>query len=201
MRISTKAVSFMAVGLFAVGLSVGTIGGCSSSSGSSYKDLCLQGCAKLESCNPDGGALIASYCQTSCNKQETCSNESARISAAQACLKISDCTQFEACGQSIPECQTTTGGAGSSGTGTGGTTGSAGHAGATGGTTGGGGSSGSGSCATCDKAATCCTTLGGSAAQCGQLSASMCNAMTGSNQSNYIAACQAVLTSAGAACP
>lgn len=151
---------------------VGTMQGCGGSSGGSdFKSLCNQGCDKAASCQGDADATtIAQFkmqCQASCNAQPTnCTNESARVSAAKACLAMSDCTAAGECALGIPPCQN----------GTGGTTGSGGGGGA-GGTTGTGGTSGgawtcmdqpgqgctciqdpSGNLTSCPSSYTCCFT-------------------------------------------
>jgi hypothetical protein len=220
MRISTKTISLMAGSLFAIGLGAGMNAGCGSSSSSDYAGTCIQACDKEISCAGDAAASIGltpSSCMTECmqlNNPTTCSNRSTIASDFQACLKMSDCTAFQACIAGVPDCTggatggssgTHTGGSsgthtgGASGTGTGGVGGHAaggvaGHVGdATGGTTGGAGNGGTADCSICDKATACCTAVGGGAA-CANYSAANCNASGAA--ATYASVCQSFLSSA-----
>ena len=166
---------------------------CGSSSGGNaaeITDLCNQSCTKTLACFPDGSAPFdAATCKSLCTSMATsdggtCSNQAAIISAAKACLAMSDCTAYLACAQSIPKCN-----GGSSGQG--GSTGG-GQGGSTGG--GQGGSTGTASCSVCDKAPACCTAVGGgSASQCAMLSTASCNAQSGAAQTQFVMGCQQIL--------
>jgi len=180
----SKKVTALIGGLVAsLALVVVTTQGCGSSSGGGdYKALCMQGCDKVISCTPDADATTVSQirtaCEANCNADTNCSNQSARVSAAKACLAMSDCAAFESCGATIPACQSTTGTGGSTGAGGSGTGGSGTGGSGTGGSgTGTGGTSGggwtcedqpgqgctclqdpSGSLTSCPSSYTCCFT-------------------------------------------
>jgi hypothetical protein len=143
-----------------------------SSSGTDAVALCNQFCNKYNSlCAVDAGPInISIDCATTCTpamvsqKTTNCPNSSAIISATQACVNKTTCTDLTTCAAGIPQCSSgaggTSGGAGTSGSagtsGAAGTTGSGGRgaAGATGsggrgaaGTTGTGGTGATGTCA------------------------------------------------------
>jgi hypothetical protein len=206
---SRKTVSAV-IGSFLAAFALGAIEGCGSSSSSTDPTaLCEQSCVKLQMCLADASASSAmAGCTTSCtsntgsqNNTSKCTNSSQIESAYSNCLKMSDCTQFEACVLGIPPCAGGTGG--TSGTGTGGTTSTGGSSGTgsggtsgTGGTSGAAGGSGNAACAVCDKAQTCCVAAeskGIPASLC-TLSAASCNAMSGTAQSTQITNCQMVLS-------
>src|SRR6185437_1367029 len=163
-KLQSIAMSILAAGMF-----VAAQGCSSSSSGGNLMAACMQGCAKEVPCLADAGfPETVSACVQSCLASGqpdggTCTNESAIVSAAQACAAKTTCADLESCALGIPQCQH--GGAGgTSGAGTGGTSGSG-----TGGMTGGGGAGGAGAtanCSICDKAATCCTAAGEPATTC-----------------------------------
>jgi hypothetical protein len=163
----SKKVTALIGGLVAsLALVVVATQGCGSSGGSGdYKALCMQGCDKVVSCTPDADATTVSQlrtaCNANCNADTNCSNQSARVSAAKACLAMSDCAAFEACGATIPACQTTTG-TGGSGTGAGGSGGSGTGGSGTGGSgTGTGGTSGGAWTCTDDGTSCTCNQAGG----------------------------------------
>src|SRR5580692_2649730 len=207
---SRKTVSAVIGSVLAAGFVLGAVQGCGSSSPSadSVMSLCTQGCDKLVAlCDPDAGTSAATTeCVPGCVASATtstggaCSNQSAIISAGNACLTKTTCADLEACRLTVPACGGGTGGA--SGTGTGGTTGTGGISGTgTGGTTGTGGAngaaggSGSANCAICDKAQTCCVAAeskGIPASLC-TFSAASCNAMSAANQSTQVTECQMIL--------
>lgn len=205
MRISTKTISLMAGSLFVVGLAAGTNVGCGSSSDN--VSLCNQTCEKEISCLGDAAAtfgLTKASCMSECmkaNNSSTCTNASTIASDFQACLKMSDCTDFDNCIQAVPECTGAANG-GSSGTHTGGSSGTgSGAAGghATGGTTGAAGNGGTADCSVCSKASACCAAeaalSGQSAASCSALSVAKCNA---GDTTSTAANCQTIVQ-AGAA--
>ena len=215
---SRKTVSAVIGSLLVVGFALGAVQGCGSSSSSSGTNLmsaCMQGCMKVVPCLADAGfPETLAECVQSCASSGstdggTCSNESAIVSAVQACAAKTDCAELESCRLTIPACEHG-GSGGTSGTGTGGTKATGGTTGATGGTTGGGGAKATGgttgtagasgtsaACAICDKAQTCCIqgapTLNQPTSSC-TLSTAMCNALSGSAQSTYATECQTVLT-------
>ncbi|HVY38692.1 MAG TPA: hypothetical protein VHM31_12175 [Polyangia bacterium] len=190
----------MAGSLFVVGLAAGTNAGCGSSSSSDAEGLCNQACDKEISCNPNAAAigLTKATCMSECmkaNNTSSCPNASAIAADFQACLKMSDCTAFQACVEEVPDC-TSGGTGGSSGTHTGGTSGTGtGGAGGRGTTTGAAGSGGTADCTVCDKATACCTAVGGGAA-CSSYSAATCSASGAA--ATYASACQQFLTAAAA---
>jgi hypothetical protein len=166
--------------------------GCSSSSGASdVTDLCTRGCAKSAQCfsGDAGGIDVSATCKADCMSQSaaTCTNQSAIISAGNACLAMSDCNAFLTCIISVPKCQ---GGGGTGGSAGGGTGGSAG--GGTGGSTG-----AAASCSSCDKAGACCVAIaalgGQSNAGCSTYSTATCNATAASSQAQFASTCAAVL--------
>ena len=201
---SRKTVSAVIGSFLVAGFALGAVQGCGSSSPSaeSVMSLCTQGCDKLVAlCDPDAGTSAATTeCVPGCVASATtstggaCSNQSAIISAGNACLSKTTCADLEACRLTVPACAGGTGGA--SGTGTGGTTGTGGISGTgTGGTSGAAGGSGSANCAICDKAQACCVAAeskGIPASLC-TLSAASCNAMSATAQSGQISTCQMVL--------
>ncbi len=212
---SRKTVSAVIGSFLVAGFALGAVQGCGSSSSSSTDPtaLCTQSCVKVQMCLADASASsVMSSCMASCasggggssGQTTTCTNAAAIETAYSNCLKISDCTQFEACLLGLPPCQMSTGTGGTNGTG--GTTGGGGAKG-TGGTTGGGGTSGAAggsgtaSCAVCDKAQTCCLALVALAGQptstCTYSTAS-CNA-AGANQATDATVCQTILTDGAAA--
>jgi len=143
-------------------------------------------------------ANCASGAAGSGGQTKTCTNEAAIETAYSNCLKISDCTQFEACLLQLPGCQTSTGTGGTNGTG--GTTGAAGAKG-TGGTSGAAGGSGSADCAICDKAQTCClaaVALAGQPTSSCTYSTASCNA-AGAAQASDVSVCQQILTAGAGA--
>jgi hypothetical protein len=199
--------------LLVAGFVLGAAQGCGSS-GSSSTPSCNDICIKTEMCSADASTATAtSNCNLVCGAQgtagtggqgTTCTNQSARDSAFNSCFSMSDCTKFNACIAQVPACQTG-GGGGSNGaagkSGGGGATGSAGKSGAAGATGAGGAGSGA-SCALCDKAVSCCATLGQPASTCNLIpSTAACNAATGTTQSGDISACQQIVSGAGALCP
>src|SRR6185437_5112336 len=199
-KLQSIAMSILAAGMF-----VAAQGCSSSSSGGNLMAACMQGCAKEVPCLADAGfPETVSACVQSCLASGqpdggTCTNESAIVSAAQACAAKTTCADLESCALGIPQWQH--GGAGTGGTsgsGTGGTSGAGtGGTSGTGGMTGGGGAGGAGAtanCSICDKAATCCTAAGEPATTCSGIPTSTaCNAATGSTQSGDIQACQGVI--------
>jgi len=213
MRISTKTFSLMAVGLFAVGLAVGTASGCGGSSSTDYVGICKRSCTKYVSCMPSAGITTAdctTICANSANKT-SCPNADQVAAAANNCLAMNDCTAYLSCSASAPSCGdsggtgtggstgTTGTGGSSSGTGTGGSssaTGTGGHAAGTGGSTGAAGSGGTADCSMCDKANTCCmaeaTMFGQPTSSC-TFSNSTCTA-SGSNSASYAMSCQQILS-------
>lgn len=177
--------------LLAAGVSAVTVQGCGSSSSSGdYMALCNQGCDKTATCL----GLDAASCKQQCSSQTTmtmsCSNSAAIISAYKGCLAM-DCSAFLGCVAGLPPCQSGGGQGGSSGGGQGGSSG--------GGT---GGSTGNAGCSVCDKANSCCVALftanQQSTASCAAFSASVCNAQTGTTQTQLISSCNQVIA-AGAA--
>ena len=221
---SRKSVSTVIGSFLVVGLALGAVQGCgSSSSGAgSVMSLCMKGCAQQTSlCGADAGETTAD-CMQSCITRETtstggaCSNQSAILEAGNACLTKTTCVDLELCvTTTVPACAGgTTSTGGTSGTGTGGTTTSTGGTSGTGtgGTIGTGGTSGAAGgsgtnagCASCDKAQTCCLAIaalaGQSSAAC-TYSAASCNA-AGANQASDISTCQQILSlgaPASAAC-
>ncbi len=175
---SRKTVSAVIGSFLVVGFALGAVQGCgsSSSNGTNIMSVCMQGCTKAVPCLADAGVSeTVAQCVQNCTSAAspdggTCSNESAIVTAEQACAAKTTCAELEACGATIPQCEHG-GTGGTTGTGTGGTNGGGGAKG-TGGTNGGGGAkgtggaagaSGSATCSICDKAATCCTAIGGSA--------------------------------------
>jgi hypothetical protein len=204
---SRKSVSVVIGSFLVAGFALGAVQGCGSSSSSTDPTaLCTQSCVKVQMCLADASASsVMSSCMANCasgaagsgGQTRTCTNEAAIETAYSNCLKISDCTQFEACLLQLPACQTSTGTGGTNGTG--GTTGAAGAKG-TGGTSGAAGGSGSASCSACDKAPACCTALGQSATTCAMLSTASCNT-AGANQATVISACQQLLSGGAALSP
>jgi hypothetical protein len=210
---SRKSVSSWLVGsllgsLVAAGLALSVVQGCGSSSSTGSTETFQQVCVKEAMCLADASTATATKdCATPASgtggqsgTTTTCTNASTIESDTSACLKISDCTQFQACLAGIPACAGGTGGTsgatgGVSGA-TGGTSGATGGtSGATGGTSGAAGGSGSASCSSCDKAQTCCMageSLGIPASDC-TFSAAKCNGMTGTNQTAYVTMCQEIL--------
>jgi hypothetical protein len=176
-----------ALALVGLVLALGQPGcGSSSSSSSTFEAQCNKGCDRLGTCMPDAGASVMT-CKTMC--AETCSNSSARLTAVNACLAMSDCTSFEACGLTIPACASGTGtggsgaGTGGSGAGTGGTTGSGGS-----GATGTGGiSGGNANCSDCTKFDACCVAVGDPASSC--TTAMSCNAAPAANRATLDGIC------------
>ncbi len=204
---SRKTVSAVIGSFLVAGFALGAVQGCGSSSSSTDPTaLCEQVCTKGEMCAVDASATTAmAGCMTTCTSStgsqnpSKCTNSSQIESAYSNCLKMSDCTQFEACVLAAPKCASGTGG--TSGTGTGGTTSTGGTSGTgTAGTNGGGGAKGTGgaggsaataTCATCTKAATCCTAAGLPSTTCSQIpTAAACNAATASTQTTDIQECQ-----------
>jgi len=199
------------------GFVLGAVQGCGSSGSSSGTDLmsvCMQGCTKIVPCLADAGVSeTVATCVQNCvasgsSGSTTCTNESAIVSAAQACAAKTTCTELEACGATIPKCQTSSGSAGTNGAaGTNGSAGKSGGAGTSGsaGSTGAGGAGTAADCSTCTKAANCCTTAGLSSAVCGAIpSASACTAATGTAQTGDIATCMGIISYAatmGVTCP
>ena len=187
---------------------LGAVEGCGSSGSSTPS--CMETCVKAAMCEADASTATANtICGASCaqgaagstGQGTTCTNQSARDSAYSACFSITDCTMFNECIAKVPACQTGAGGAnGAAGTnGSAGTHGGAGTNGAAG-STGAGGAGAGATCASCDKAVTCCTTIGGGA-QCSAVpSTATCNS-AGANQASDIAICQGVLQGAAALCP
>jgi len=213
---SRKSVSAVIGSFLVAGFALGAVQGCgsSSSSGTNIMSVCMQGCTKYVPCLADAGfPETVAECVQSCtasasNDGGTCSNESAIISAAQACAAKTTCSELEACSATIPDC-VTSGSTGTGGTGgshaTGGTSGATGGtSGATGGTSGAAGGSGTtADCSVCTKAAACCLALGEPATTCSMISAASCSATTGADQTTVIQGCQSLLTggaSLSAAC-
>jgi len=173
----SKAKLFVAGVLCSIGLMAVTLEGCGGSS-ATYASVCNDGCEKITSCTPGATAQDTADCKASCTG-ETCSNESARVSAGQACLS-KDCAAFIPCLAAAPACQS--GGVG-------------GHTGATGS----GGSTGAAGCSVCDKAPACCVALGQTAATCSALSTAACNGTIAASQPQFIATCQSLLTGGSSA--
>lgn len=131
--------------------------GCGGGGGSSKSPqaLCTEGCDKFIMCySAELGAmaeLFKSTCRSTCTSQmptsggQPCTNQSAVIAAYESCLSKT-CDQFEACLETIPECQ-----GGSAGGGTGGASG--GGTGGSGTPSGSGGSSGGSSNWSCTEQA------------------------------------------------
>ena len=215
---SKKAISVVGGTVFLAGFALAAFQGCGGGGSTDYAALCQKTCQKEATCY--GDSSLASECTSTCttqaNQMGTCTNASTITSDVNACLAMSDCTAFQNCLDNVPDCAggTTTGTGGSSGTGgttstgTGGSTGaggstSTGTGGSTGTGTGTGGTSGTtASCSICDKAQTCCLAViasepGGSASDC-SFSNATCGGLTGTNQSEYITACQTILTEGAA---
>lgn len=200
MRISTKTISLMAVGLFAVGLAVGTGIGCGSSSSTDYVGICKRSCTKYVMCSPSAGITAAdctTICANSANKS-SCPNADQVAAGANTCLAMTDCSAYLDCYASAPTCGS------SGGTGSGGSTGTTGTGGSSSGTGTGGnpgtaGSSGTADCSACDKANTCCVALATLAqqptSQCSSYSASAC--ASSGDSATYASYCQQ-LVEAGA---
>jgi hypothetical protein len=199
---SSKVISVL--GAVAVGLAflAGATQGCGSS-GSSSADLCDRTCQKTVQCFP--GIVTLEACKSLCTQNspgangKTCTNEAAILAKSNECLGKATCPEFQACGETIPDCQTgPTGTAGTGSTGAGGTTGTAGSGstGAAGFTFDGGllGSAGSAgnTCATaCAKADTCCNAVPQAGGQC-TFKASCDGA--GANQSQAVQLCNSFLS-------
>ena len=189
----------IAMSILAAGLVVAVQGcGSSSSSGNDLSAACMQGCAKEVPCLADAGFTeTMAMCMQTClafgaPDGGTCTNESAIVSAAQACAAKTSCADLQSC--AIPTCEHggtggTNGGGGAKGTG--GTNGAAGNGGGTGGTSGAGGAGATADCSACDKAHTCCVAvMGATSATCTALTAAMCSALPAANQSAAAMACQ-----------
>jgi hypothetical protein len=126
---STKLTAFMVgvVGLFAV--AIGTMQGCGGSSGggTSNAALCNKVCDKAVACTPGATAMDKTTCVMTCNSSTmgmVCSNQAAIASAVNNCVAMADCNAADACLSTVPDCQQTSGTAGTSGgSGTAGTSG------------------------------------------------------------------------------
>src|SRR5438270_10719026 len=120
-QIGTKIGFSVGALIAAAAFAVGATQGCGSSgSGSSYQDLCNQGCEKAFACEADAGQIptggdfdFVGSCKAMCTEQAAtyahCSNASAITSAAQACLSMS-CSTLTTCLSGLPACQNGTGG-------------------------------------------------------------------------------------------
>ena len=176
----SRKLSVVLVGVFAsVAVAAGFMQGCGGgSSSSSNVAVCQKVCDKALECVPDAGSIgqqAHSDCLARCSAagSTTCSNESAIVSAANACLAMS-CDAFLTC--QVPACERTTG---------------------TGGSTGTGGTSGTADCSACVKADACCAALAnGDTTNC-TFTVGCTNPTGGSqNQQTIITACQGVLNTA-----
>lgn len=184
---SNKLTALVGGMLLVVAFLAGTTQGCGGGDGgNNYADICNRGCDKFAMCYPEAAAFVT-QCKSGCTSMgqgtTTCTNQTAIVNAAKACLDV-PCAQLEACQDGIPDCVTGAGGS----TGGGGSTGAAG-------TTGQGGTGGApaAECATCTAAEACCQAIPSTGGQCGY-SVADCNMLTGANQANYIAGCQAIFT-------
>jgi hypothetical protein len=172
-------------GLWLVAATITSQGCGSSGNTSDVTALCNQGCAKSAQCfgGDAGGIDVSATCKANCMSQSaaTCTNQSAIITAANACLAMSDCNAFLTCVISVPKCQGGSGTGGSTGGGTGGSTGAA------------------ASCSSCDKAGACCVAIaalgGQSSAGCSNYSTATCNAMAASSQAQFASTCATLLQS------
>jgi len=119
---SMKLTAFMVgvVGLFAV--AIGSIQGCGGGSSSGNAANCNKVCDKAVACTPGATAMDKTTCVMQCNAQTMglhCSNQAAINSAVDACVKMTDCNAAMSCLDTIPDCQSTSGTAGTGGGGTG----------------------------------------------------------------------------------
>lgn len=148
---ANRFVSALTGVLGAAAVAVVAAQGCGGGGGSSKSPqaLCTEGCDKFIMCYAAElgpmAELFKSTCRSACTSQmpssggQPCTNQSAVIAGYESCLSKS-CDQFDACLETIPECQGGsagggTGGSSGGGTGTGGSAGPSGTGGASGGGT------------------------------------------------------------------